>query len=314
MQSLFSCYKSSLSLSTSWIPGWLCVCLLFSACSTSQQGIAPPMQQTPSPMQEHIRAHERITDTLYAGEKIILEDVLSKPVILYFPVASENQEAPDLLFHFHGTANIPIQAVDRLGKPIILAVVNQGSGSSVYQQPFQDTTVFPRLIEKITEKHGTKSINKIYCSAFSAGYGAVRELLKTHADKMDGVLLLDGLHTDYIPDATPLANGGKLNTEKLQVFLTYARKATEGQKKMLITHSEIFPGTFASTTETTEWLVSELKLQRMPVLEWGPVGMQKLAHTKSGQLQVITFAGNSAPDHVDHFHGMTEFLKFFWEN
>lgn len=271
------------------------------------------MRQSPSPMEEHIRAHERVTDTLYSGRKVVLEDVLSKPVTLYFPQVAENHPKPDILFHFHGAAYLPIEAVDELGKPVILAAIHQGAGSSAYQRPFQDTTVFTQLIEKIKEVNGQNSINKVYCSAFSAGYGAVRELLKTYTDDIDGVLLLDGLHTDYIPDATPLANGGQLNSEKLEVFSRFAKQAIEGHKKMLITHSEIFPGTFASTTETTQWLINELQLKRTPVLTWGPLGMQQIANTQSGQLQVMGFAGNSAPDHVDHFHGITEFLKYFWE-
>ncbi|XOV93817.1 MAG: hypothetical protein ACFHWX_03705 [Bacteroidota bacterium] len=268
--------------------------------------------QAPSPMEEHIRAHERITDTLFSGRKMLLEGVLSKPVTIYVPEAAENGSIIDLLFHFHGTPNVPIQAVDQLGKPIILAFVNQGSGSSVYQQPFLDTAVFEQLIRKVVTVTGDKNINKIYCSSFSAGYGAIRELLKTNSDQIDGVLLIDGLHTDYIPEATPLAAGGKLNTEKLEVFLNYAKLAMQNKRKMLITHSEIFPGTYASTTETAEYLINACGLKRNPVLAWAPMGMQEIANTKSGQFQVRTFAGNSAPDHIDQFHGIVEFIKYFW--
>lgn len=296
-----------------FLPGML-ILLFFYACSTIHKGPAPPMAQAPSPMEEHIRAHKRISDTAYAGQKIMLEGVLSKPITLYIPLEAEDHQAPDVLLHFHGTANVPIQAVEQMGKPILLAVVNQGSGSSVYQNAFEDSTVFSQLIDSIKEKSKKNSISKLYCSAFSAGYGAVRELLKIHAEHIDGVLLLDGLHTDYIPDAAPLDDGGKLNTEKLVVFSRYALKAMEGKKKLLITHSEIFPGTYASTTETTQWLLDTLGLKRKPILAWGPLGMQQLAQTTSGKLRVMGFAGNSAPDHVDHFHGIGTFLQYFWQD
>jgi hypothetical protein len=78
---------------------------------------------------------------------------------------------------------------------------------------------------------------------------------------------------------------------------------------MLITHSEVYPGTFPSTTETTDWLLKQLKLKRMPVLRWGPVGMQQLSDARRGRLVVMGFAGNSAPDHVDHLHGMSAWLR-----
>jgi hypothetical protein len=83
----------------------------------------------------------------------------------------------------------------------------------------------------------------------------------------------------------------------------------DNKKKLLITHSEIYPGTYASTTETTDFLIRSLNLQRHPVLKWGPVGMQMLTETRAEGLTILGFAGNSAPDHVDHFHGLPVFLK-----
>src|SRR5207237_4329189 len=111
---------------------------------------------------------------------------------------------------------------------------------------------------------GRIRINRIFVSAFSAGYGGVRALLSDDsiANSLDAVMLLDGLHTSYIPDRKVIAEGSALDTTKLVPFLRYARRAVEGKARLLITHSEIFPGTFASTTETTDWLIAELGLAR----------------------------------------------------
>lgn len=67
--------------------------------------------------------------------------------------------------------------------------------------------------------------------------------------QVDAVLLLDGLHTDYITSGKTLHQGGKLNADKLNPFLQFANAAMKDEKKMLITHSSLFPGTYASTTE-----------------------------------------------------------------
>src|SRR5690606_38015839 len=96
---------------------------------------------------------------------------------------------------------------------------------------------------------------------------------------------------------------------KLVEFVEFAKQASAGRKRFLITHSEIFPGTFASTTETANYLLGALGIKRRPVLKWGPVGMQQTSEAKKGRLLVKGFAGNSAPDHVDHFHGMYIFLR-----
>jgi len=45
------------------------------------------------------------------------------------------------------------------------------------------------------------------------------------------------------------------------------------------------------------------------VLKWGPGGMQQVSEVHSGRFDLLGFAGNSAPDHIDHLHGMPEFLE-----
>ena len=260
-------------------------------------------------MKEHIREHSRLKNEEPPGTKIVLDSILSKSVTLYIPSASQGIKELDVLIHFHGAPHVAMQAVNDLERPMALAVVQQGSGSSVYAAPFGDRKVFPRLMKAIQANLELKQIKKTYFSSFSAGYGAVRELLQTHETKIDGILLLDGLHTDYIPNATPLAQGGRLNVVKMEVFRSFAQKAIDRKKKMLITHSEIFPGTYASTTETSDWLVNELGLKRNPVLQWGPMGMQQVSETKKGNFEIRAFVGNTAPDHIDHLHGLKWFLQ-----
>src|SRR5262249_39058750 len=89
----------------------------------------------------------------------------------------------------------------------------------------------------------------------------------------------------------------------------FARDAAAGKKQFLVTHSEVFPGTFASTTETADHLLRELGLKRKAVLEWGPIGMQQLSDVRKEDLHVRGFAGNSAPDPVDHLHALPDFLR-----
>jgi len=106
-----------------------------------------------------------------------------------------------------------------------------------------------------------------------------------------------------------LADGGTLDTTGLAPFADFARLAAAGSKRFIITHTEIFPGTFASTTECSDWVLDALALKRVPVLEWGPMGMQLLSRATKGRFEVLGFAGNTAPDHVDIFHGMAAFVE-----
>jgi hypothetical protein len=37
--------------------------------------------------------------------------------------------------------------------------------------------------------------------------------------------------------------------------------------------------------------------------------MQQLSEVRAGQFELLGFAGNSAPDHIDQLHAMPELLK-----
>jgi hypothetical protein len=267
----------------------------------------PQVDQYPSPMSEQVRAHDRVEDGVAPGFTDVIEGVLPRPVDLFLPEKWVASDSVDLLIHFHGASYVVRDAVDQSDQPLAAVVVNLGSGSTVYGQPFQDVIQFVELLIQVRDRMEPR-IGKIYLSSWSAGYGAVRAILNTHADEISGVLLLDGLHTDYIPDRVTLHEGGSINGALLEGFLAYANAAVSGDRRMVITHSEIFPGTYVSTTETADYLAANLALDRTPVLEWGPVGMQMISRSSAGHLSILGFAGNSAPDHVDHFHGMATFL------
>ena len=83
-----------------------------------------------------------------------------------------------------------------------------------------------------------------------------------------------------------------------------------GKKRLIVTHTEIFPGTFASTTETADYLLHEWGLAAHPVVKWGAMKTQILSEVRRGGLLVIGFAGNSAPDHVDQLHSLPEYLSW----
>ena len=126
---------------------------------------------------------------------------------------------------------------------------------------------------------------------------------------VNNVLLLDGMHASYSPEGKVLADGGTVNAADLDSFVRFAREAVVGRKTFVFTHSEIFPGTYVSTTESAEYLLGVLGIKSSPKLKNGPIGMQQLSIVKAGRLHVIGYAGNSAPDHVDHLQAMPTWLK-----
>jgi hypothetical protein len=122
-------------------------------------------------------------------------------------------------------------------------------------------------------------------------------------------LAIDGIHTDYI-DGKPGPLESKIGTGNLEVWLQLARDAAAGRKRLIVTHSEIFPGTFASTTETADYLAAQLGMKARPLPRTGPMGLQELSEIRIGRFLLIGYAGNSAPDHVDQLHSLPEFLRW----
>jgi hypothetical protein len=288
---------------------------LLVAEAQSQTPSPPSRSQNPSPMVEHTRAHERVSERVLPGASLIVEGVLPGPVRVFVPEGPGRNSPYRLLLHFHGARHVAEHAVAEAADDLVLALVHLGAGSGVYERAFSDPAAFGRLLEAIRQRLegelGLGGVASVRLSAFSAGYGAIRAILRhpPHFASIDAVLLLDGLHTAYDPPRTVVAEGGSLDTEALGPFVRFAEAAARGEKRFLITHSEIFPGTFASTTEATDHLIHALGLKRTAVLEWGPVGMQQLSTVERGGLRILGFAGNSAPDHVDHLHGMSHFLR-----
>lgn len=288
--------------------------LLLASAAGAQSGAPASASQNPSPMVEMTRVHERLTPSELGGTHTTVTGPLGRPVEVWIPNALHSGDAR-LVVHFLGAAWLAEYAVSRV-ESTIAAVVNLGAGSGVYDRAFSEKGSFDTLLAR-TERAVSQSVGtdvrfrRVTLVGFSAGHGAIRAILRdsTQFGRVDAILLLDGMHTSYVPEGTVLADGGTLDTTNLVGFVRFARAAMRGEKRFLVTHSEIFPGTFASTTETADYLLRTLGLHRTPVLQWGPRGMQQLSEVHAGGFELLGFAGNSAPDHIDHLHRMPEFLQ-----
>jgi hypothetical protein len=263
-----------------------------------------PMPQNPSPMVEHTRAHPRLEQKQPEGrrEKLALGT-------LFLPAKLKRKASTPLLFFFHGGAWLPEVAAARDGRTAVVAI-QIGAGSSVYANAFHDPKLFLALVREAEAKAGMR-FAPITLGGWSAGCGAIRQILSTPEsyDRVASVILIDGIHTGYV-GGKPGPLESQIEPENLWIYVQLARDAMAGKKRVIITHSEIFPGTFASTTETSDYILKELGLLRRAIVKWGPMKTQELSEVRSGRFLLIGFAGNSAPDHVDQLHSLPEYLRW----
>lgn len=262
--------------------------------------------QNPSPMVEHTRAHPRLTETRPPGRRETLAlGTLFVPERLA-PKPGATRTLP-LAMVFHAGGWLPEVAGHEAGAAVIGVQLAASSGG--YAAAVAETGRLSSLLEEAERKAGVR-FRPITLVGWSAGCGALRELLKQPAAlaRVDRVVAIDGIHTDYV-DGKPGPLESRLEAGKLEPWLAFAREAVAGHKRLLVLHTEIFPGTFASTTETADWLVWELGLRRRAVARWGPLGTVLLSDTRAGRLRIQGYGGNSAPDHVDLLHALPVLLR-----
>lgn len=280
----------------------------------------PPATQNPSPMVEATRRHDRLpTGGSWSGwaDSLVVPGL---PRAAWLVLAARDSAAAsvELLTLVHGSVGVAKVAADSAPVPTAVLAVSVGSGGGAYDVAFarDSAALWPALLSAaeaaLARRRGTAvAVTARRLAGFSAGYGAIRAILRVPAlaAQVQGVVLLDGLHTGYRPDRVPVAEGGVLDTVPLVPFLAFAQRAAAGGAAMVMTHSEVFPGTFASTTETAEWVRTRVGATRQPVLAWGPVGMQQTSEARRGGFVLLGFAGNSAPDHLDHLHAFPSWWR-----
>jgi hypothetical protein len=256
--------------------------------------------QNPSPMVEHTREHPRLKEDHPAGAREKFE-----AGTLFIPKAMIGQKEAPLLIFMHGGTWIPEVAAAKHGMAAL--VIQRGDG---YKVLFEKEGAFEALVAEAVDKSGMRW-SQITVGGWSAGCQGIRAMLRFPAavKMIDRVVMIDGMHTSYT-DGKPGPLESKIDTAALQPIASFAREAMSGSKRLLITHSEIFPGTFASTTETADWLLRELGVERHAVLAWGPMKTQQLSEAKKGSFHLAGLAGNSAPDHVDQLHALADWLEW----
>jgi LysM repeat protein len=193
----------------------------------------------------------------------------------------------------------------------VLVGIDLGIGSGPYSAAFRAPDAFPRLVKSVEDamakKHGRQSAHarKIGLSAWSAGYGAVGEIINQPYGRsvVDVVILLDGLHSGYGPQT--------LTEAPLEPFVRFAREARARRKLMFVSHSSIVPPGYASTTETANYLIYKLggRPRKARPRAGDPWGLELISRYSRGNFHVRGYRGNDKMDHCAHIGLYRDVLK-----
>ena len=207
----------------------------------------------------------------------------------------------DLILHFHGH-EAARKAFVPVGRGIVLAGIDEGTGSRAYARRFHDPKAFPKLIAsiaaRVAERRGLPRARLRYLalSSWSAGYGAVREVLERPGGyKIDAVLLLDSLYGGYADPGTQT-----LEPRPLAPLFEFAERAAAGRGFWFQTYSSIRTPGYASTREVASWLVSELGGELRKGRRRDPLGLELIEHFDDDNLHVRGYAGEDKRAHCAH--------------
>jgi len=216
----------------------------------------------------------------------------------------------DLIVHFHGHYPIRKEFVKQ-AKGIVLVAIDLGIGSQPYADAFASPQAFTKLLASVeaemARRTGRKKayVRKLALSAWSAGYGAIGQILGQPAgQKVDAVILLDSVHTGYADRAHT-----QLRTQALEPFVKFAKRAAAGSRLMFQSYSSIIPPGYASTQEVAHHVIAELGGKPRPRQGNGVLGLRMFERYDRGSYHARGYHGQDKPDHCAHLGLMTTVLK-----
>ncbi len=173
----------------------------------------------------------------------------------------------DVIVHFHGDPQTYWNNAKYANLNAIIVTVNYNGLSSAYQTPFSNTALFQSVLDQtLSTVRAQADIpdnlqwDKIAVSSFSAGYGAVREILKssTYRNEINSLLAADSLYATTASDGTPLDS-------QMVDYKTFAGLAKNGTKTFLFSHSQVPTYTYESTQECGDELMQYLGISATPI-------------------------------------------------
>jgi hypothetical protein len=222
----------------------------------------------------------------------------------------------DVLIHFHGH-QAARKVIVQIARGIVFVGIDKGIGSGAYADAFTDASAFPELLSSITHAlvaytgDARAHIRHLALSAWSAGYGAVNQILKQgdNAERIDAVVLLDALHAGWNPNH-PHHDGSVESAESayIQPVFDFAREAAEGRKIFVFTHSRIDPITYPSTSLTAALMLSDMGLKTTPVDSGDdPFGMTGRVDVRGFHLWA--YRGDTTYAHCSHLSHLAPIVR-----
>lgn len=237
---------------------------------------------------------------------------------LFIPSVYRPAKEIGLTIHFHSATWHAVQEhLDRGATSPIIAYY-AGEGSSVYAKSFEDKGRLRRWLDIVAAECVKRGAPKDACvdslsiSSFSAGYGAVRQILDDPAafKLIKRVVLCDSMYGSLDPNLQERVPA----REHIWCWKPLADAAIRGEKTFCITYSQVPTPTYASSSECASALVRLCGGELKPV-EKGTLSatldadFPLLARFDKGCFHVWGYGGEDAQAHMTHARHLADVWK-----
>tara|TARA_R110002096_G_scaffold33110_10_gene95823 strand:- start:1681 stop:2583 length:903 start_codon:yes stop_codon:yes gene_type:complete len=215
-----------------------------------------------------------------------------------------------LYLHFQGGVTIAEENFARMQRPGVLIASTIQGRSSAFSRPYANPAAFRSLLESAEHRLSTQferelRFDPIVITFFSAGYGAVRELLKEPEffDRIDALVSADSIYASVVhPDVrAPLA-------EHMVDFLRFAQAAVRGDKTFVLAHG-MYATDYASTSECANLILASVAGRRVASGEFTKRGVPISSAFHQRGMHLYTFDENTAAFHVDCLYMIPDLVR-----
>lgn len=298
------------------------IALVIGGCSQRVAAPEPEVVKTSpavsvaGPSESPAEAPTPVTPILSRGAPLHAVDGDREENVLYAPASLALRDGRfDLIVHFKGKPQTTIDALEQSGIPAVivnvdLKVDSVATHSTDYRSAYEDVAAFDHLIafaEREVRRSGrvgtsNASVGRIAISAWSAGYGAAREIMQRRADvaRVDALLLVDGFYGDW-----ENKRARTVDPEDVAATLGFARRAKSGEKLFVLTHTALDFRAYAGGAEAADVLLRYLALEKVPSQAGQRrAGAKEQYAVEVEGLHVVGFKGQKFADHVAQHRAM----------
>jgi hypothetical protein len=166
-----------------------------------------------------------------------------------------------------------------------------GPSQQAYGRPDFVNQVVGSIIAQLKQKlkRDDVKLGKLGLAGWSGGYAPIHGIMQNPSalvKQPDYVGVFDGMH--HGPKGRP-------NEQAMKTWKEIADRATQGATQFVVTHTAVDPGSYASSTDTANWLVQQAGIQRQPVQDWEGKGVKPSSIAQQGNFSVVQLYDQAQP-------------------